>query len=238
MKKIKISEAKFLSLFGNKPIENDIFYQDGEFSISNNNMNKNREIFYPFYKSQYNESKSKILHQIAFYTTIRMLDKGEKIPEFNDIKIYHSINNIPFSKNQVGWVEKQIIEKYGNLSLEDLYDQMIIDREKSSFELEKDSKNAVLTLLNNGFFDKYLNGMLKDVALWSVNKLNNIDNMLNFLYSKNRFTKDLNYNTIIEMIKKTCDEIADTNDSFMADDTFIALNYIKSSLSKINKIPK
>ena len=237
MKKIRINEAQYISLFGNKGIDNDVFYQDGDFSVSNDRMKKGREIWYPYYKERYNEEKDKILHQIAFYTTIRMLDRGEKVPDFDDMKIYHSIHNIPFSKKQVQWVEKQIYEKYGNLSLEELYDQMIIDSERGDFEHNKNSKFAVINLLNKGFFDKYLNGNLKEIALWSVNKLNDTSNMLSFLYSKNRFTKESNYKTIVREIEKTCDEIVDSDDGFMGNKTFIALNWIKDSLSKLNKIP-
>lgn len=240
MTKININEAQFVSLFGGKPSVVDNFYQDKEypdFTISNERMNKSRDVWYPFYRDRYNEDKSKIIHHIAFYTTMRMLDNGKKIPYSGGAKIYHSIKNIPFSRDQVEWVEKKIQKKYGNYSLEELYDQMIIDSEKGFYESDMNSKNSVLKLLKDGFFDQYLNGSLKDVALWSVGRLNDTSDMLSWLYSKNKFTKKLNYNTVMDYLKKNCDEIADSNNSFMGDDIFIALSWIENSLSKLNRVP-
>ena len=78
---------------------------------------------------------------------------------------------------------------------------------------------------------------MKDVALWSVGRLNDTSDMLSWLYSKNKFTKKLNYNTVMDYLKKNCDEIADSNNSFMGDDIFIALSWIENSLSKLNRVP-
>ena len=169
MKIIKITEAKFASLF-NSP-GNGNFYQDGDFFVTNDKMKKARDIFYPYYQNRYNGDKNQIIHQIAFAQTMHMIDKGEKLPEFGDYKMYHSIGNIPFSKKQVEYVENQIRPKYENMSLEELYDDMLVDQERSNYEIERDSKQAIADLLNKGFFDTYLNGQLKEFALWNLGKL-------------------------------------------------------------------
>jgi hypothetical protein len=61
--------------------------------------------------------------------------------------------------------------------------------------------------------------------------------MLGKLYSKNRFTKKLNILTLKDAIRKTCDEIADTDDDFMFNPTFVALDAISSSIAKLDRKP-
>jgi hypothetical protein len=236
MKRVKITKAKFVSLFGNPG--NNNFYQDGDFFVTNDKMNKARWLFYPYYQSRYNGNKDKIIHQIAFAKTIKMIDNGEKLPEFDDYKIYHSIGNIPFSKKQVEYVEKKIKPQFKNMSLEELYDYMLIEQERNNYETNRDCKKAVADLIDKGFFDKYLNGQLKPLALWSIGRLDDINDMLVWLYSKNRFTGKLNVETLEKEMKKTRDEVVDSDDRFMKNPIYLAFDYIQTSIWKLNRIPK
>ena len=161
-----------------------------------------------------------------------------KIPEFGDYKLYHSLGNIPFSKKQIEYVENQIKPTFENMSVKELYDYLIISQEKSMYENEIDAKKAIEELINNKFFDKYLNGYLKPLALWSLGKLDDINEMVSWLYSKNKFTKKLNFYTVNDEIDKTMDEISNNDDGFMKNKIFIALDKIKTSMRKLNKIPK
>ena len=235
MKKIRILESKFISLFSksSKP-ENDVFYQDGDFIVTNNKINKARDLFYPYYNDVYNGNKNKIIHQIAFAKTMRMIDNGKLKALPQNEGNYYSVRNRRFSKEQVEEVERQIYPKFKDMSLEELYDYLLIDMERTSYNTEKDGKKAIAELLNNGFFDEYLNGQLKDIALWNLGKLNDINDMLVWLYTKNKFTGKLNIKTIEDEIKKTHDEIADSDDDFMYNPIFQALNTIQTSLWKIN----
>ena len=189
MRKIILSEAQFVSLF-NKP-GNGNFYQDGEFAVTNDRMNALRGEMYPFYKSHYNEDKDKIIHQLARVKVMRMIDNGEKLPEFGDPKIYKTVYNNTFSRRQVEYVENQLRQKYENMSLEELYDEMLINQERGGYEGKVASQKAIEKLLEDGFFDSYLNGQVKDLALWTLEKLGNNNDMLVKLYSKNKFTKEL-----------------------------------------------
>ena len=169
MKKIILSEAQFVSLF-NKP-GNGNFYQDGEFAVTNDRMNALRGEMYPFYKSRYNEDKDKIIHQLARVKVMRMLDNGEELPDFGDFKLYNTLEGNTFSQKQVEYIENQIRPKYENMSLEELYDEMLINQERGMYEGRIASKKAIEKLLKEGFFDKYLNGQVKDLALWTLGKL-------------------------------------------------------------------
>lgn len=229
--KFILTEAQFISLFGDNN-----FFQDGAFSISNEEMEKAREILYPYYDKIYNRNKSKVLHQIAFSTTMRMVDNGESLPEFNDFKTYHSFTNKTFSKEQVSYIEKNIIyPKYENCSLEELYDKMIIDTKKSSYDLDEKCKKSVYELIDNGFFDEYLNGQIKPLALWSIGKLNDVTDMFGWLWSNNKFTKEINYKTMLNQIKNTKDEIADSDESFTENKIFLGLTWIEHALSMAKK---
>ena len=235
-RKVIISEAQFVSLFGDKG--NGIFYQDGDFVVTNDRMQKGRELFYPFYKDRYKENKTEIIHNIAYRETLRMLDNGKTLPEFNDAKIYKSMRGIPFSKKQLDYVEKNIVyPKYKDMDLEELYDDYIIDMERTSYENEIRGKKAVEKLINDGFFDKYLNGQVKDIALWSIGKLGDINDMLAWLYSRNKFTGKVNAQTIFNEMKKTMDEVCDSDDYFLYNDLFLALDHILTSINKLNKRP-
>jgi len=238
MKKIIISEAKFVSLFNTDTGSgNGVFYQDGDFIVTNDRMNKHREIFNPWYDERYGRDKKKILHQLAFSETMRMIDKDEKIPEFGDSKIYNSIYGKHFSPRQVEYVEnKYIIPKYGNMEIEELYDVMSIRSERNSYDSNKQMKTAVANLLNNGFFDKFLNGNVKNLALWDLGKLDDPQSYIGWLYTKNRFTKKLNRDFIIHNMEIMKDEIADSNESFMGDDRFLAFEELLSALRKLNRM--
>ena len=90
MKHIIINEAQFISLLGNNnktTNDNDIFYQDGDFIVTNDKINKYREIFNPSYDKEYNGDINAILHKMAFKKTMEMIDNNQKLPEFNDPKI-------------------------------------------------------------------------------------------------------------------------------------------------------
>jgi hypothetical protein len=237
MKRLKITEAQYISIFGkNNNPNDDIYYQDGDFVVTNDRMNKRRELFNPWYEDMYKKDKGKILHQLAFAMTMKMVDNNEKLPEFGDYKLYHSTLNKPFSKEQVKYVEENFIApKYGNMSLEELYDVMSLDMERNSYEFDRNGKKAVANLINDGFFDKYLNGMMKDLALWDLGKLDNVTDFIGWLYSKNPFTKKLNRQVILDNMSKTMDEIADSDESFMGNEIYIAFNELISALSKLNK---
>ena len=234
MKRLILTESQIVSLLNNngKPF-NDIFYREGDFTISNDRMNKSRNIFYPYYKNLFNEDKNEIIHKIAFSKTMKMLDNGEKLPEFGDYKMYHSFTDIPFSKKQVEYVEKKIFPQFVNMTLEELYDYMLIESEKNSYELKNKCKKAVSDLLNQGFFDTFLNGSVKELALWTLGKANNITNMLSWLYAKNRFTHKTNIKTIEAAINKIKDEILNNDDKFMINPIFLALEEIGSSIYKL-----
>lgn len=233
MKTVKITEAKFVSLFDTPG--NDNFYQDGDFSVTNERMKRARELFYPYYKGLHNENVDKIIHQIAFAKTIKMIDSGEKLPEFGDYKMYHSIGNIPFSKKQVEYVENKIRPEFENMPLEELYDYMLIEQERNKYEIDRDSKKAVSDLISKGFFDKYLSGSIKPLALWSIGELDDDEELLEWLYSKNAFTGKTNVKTVEEEMRKTCDELADSDDGFMKNPVYLAFNYLQSSIWKLNK---
>ena len=220
MKRITIGEAKFVSLF--KTPESDNFYQDGDFHVTNDKINKARTLFYPLYQKMYGD-KEKAIHQIAFSKTIQMIDNGKDLPEFGDVKKFHSIGNIPFSPKQVEYVEKMIYPQFKDMSLEELYDYMLIEQERSVYNTNIECKKAVASLINQGFFDSYLGGNVKDVAMWSIGKLNSNNDMLAWLYSKNRFTKDLNFNMVMKELDKTCGEIADSDESFMKNEQYLAV---------------
>lgn len=236
MRKIILSEAQFVSLF-NKP-GNGNFYQDGEFAVTNDRMNALRGEMYPFYKSHYNEDKDKIIHQLARVKVMRMIDNGEKLPEFGDPKIYKTVYNNTFSRRQVEYVENQLRQKYENMSLEELYDEMLINQERGGYEGKVASQKAIEKLLEDGFFDSYLNGQVKDLALWTLGKLGNNNDMLVKLYSKNKFTKELNAKSFETQMKKTMDEIVNNDDAFMKNPLFLALDLLRSSIWKLSRIPK
>lgn len=235
MKKLIVNETQLVSLLNpnGKPY-NDVYYKDGDFVVTNDRINKARETFYPFYKDRYNEDKNKIIHQLAFETTMEMIDNGKKIPEFGDYKIYHSITNMRFSPKQVEYVENQIRSKYENMNLEELYDYMLIKMERDAYDTKIKCRKAVSDLLNKGFFDDYLNGNLKELALWTLGKSNNVSNMLGWLYSRNRFTHKTNVESLKDEINKTKDEILNSDEKFMINPIFLALEEIASSIYKLN----
>ena len=237
MKKIIISEAKFVSLFdkSTKP-NNDIFYQDGDFIVTNQQMERYRDKLNGTYEKLCEKNKEIALHKIAFARTMYMVDNDEKLPEFGDGKIYTSFYNNRFSPKQVEYVEKNIIRpKYGNMELEELYDVMHINRERSSYDLDKRKKKAVANLLNNGFFDKFLNGNVKNLALWDLGKLDNPQEYFGWLYAKNPFTKKLNRDYIIHNMSTIKEEIADSDEDFTKNDKFLALTELLEALDKLNK---
>ena len=235
MKKINLSEAKFVSMFGSTPKQNNVFYSDGDFVITNDKIKKARDIFYPFFEKMYNGDKDKIIHKIAFSETMKMIDSGELPALPQNSGNFYSLRNRRFSIEQVENVEKQITPNFENMSLEELYDYLLIDMERNNYDSNKKGKEVVEELINNGFFDEYMKGQLKNIALLSIGKLDDTlyDNMITWLYTKNRFTHKLNIKTINEILKQRMDEIADSDDDFMFNKTFIALNEIESSLSKI-----
>jgi hypothetical protein len=126
--------------------------------------------------------------------------------------------------------------KRANRNYMSKYDVMSIRSERSSYDSNKQMKTAVANLLNNGFFDKFLNGNVKNLALWDLGKLDDPQSYIGWLYTKNRFTKKLNRDYIIHNMEIMKDEIADSNESFMGDDRFLAFEELLSALRKLNRM--
>ena len=238
MKHIIINEAQFISLLGNNnktTNDNDIFYQDGDFIVTNDKINKYREIFNPSYDKEYNGDINIILHKMAFKKTMEMIDNNQTLPEFNDPKIYHSLTNKTFSKQQVNYVEQNyIIPKYKHMTIEQLYDELHIDMERNQYNTTKQCKQAVAKLINNGTFKK-LGDRFLQLALWDIGKLQDTTEFFGWLYSINPFTHKTNSKTLSQQMHKMMDIIADNNDAFMTDDMFLALNELIRALSKLNR---
>jgi hypothetical protein len=177
-----------------------------------------------------------MLHKLAFTTTMKMTDDGEKLPEFDDNKLFNSIYGKKFSPKQVAYIEKNIIyPQYGNMSPRDLAYVMADNTEQNEKDDARRCKEAVAKLYSNGFFDKYLNGMAKDLALWDMGKLNDVSDYIGWLYTKNRFLGKLNRSVIYDDMGKRMDEIADSDEAFMKNDIFLAFNELKRALGKLNR---
>ena len=238
-RKIHLTEAQFVSMFTNKPTtsNDEPFYQDGDFKVSKERMEKARGLFHPYYRDRYKGDKERIIHQIAFARTMRMIDNGQLKPIPNNAHGYWSLRNRKFSSEQVANVEASIRHEFEGMSLEELYDYLIIDRERDSHERDKMATNAVMKLLNDGFFDDFLNGQAKELALWSIGRQQDVNGMLSRLYAKNRFTRKPNILVIKNEIEKTKEHIADTNDDFMFDDTALAMDKLLTAIAKLDRIP-
>jgi hypothetical protein len=221
MKKLIISEAQFVSLF-DKP--------------QNKDENSRREKLCDMYLNMHHNDQKEMLHKLAFTTTMKMTDNGEKLPEFGDNKLYNSIYGKKFSPKQVAYVEKNIIyPQYGNMSPRELAYVMADNSEQNEKDDARRCKEAVAKLYSNGFFDKYLNGMAKDLALWDMGKLNDVSDYIGWLYTKNRFLGKLNRSVIYDDMGKRMDEIADSDEAFMKNDIFLAFNELKRALGKLNR---
>ena len=223
MKKLIINEAQFISLFDTQQNKEDKTYREkmaGIYLMANGNNQK------------------EMLHKLAFQTTMKMIDNDEKLPEFGDHKIYHSVYDKRFSPKQVEYVEKNIIyPHYGNMSPEELAYVMAGNTIQARKDDNRRCKEAVLRLYNKGFFDEYLNGMVKSLALWDMGKIEDVTDFLGWLYSKNPFIKKSNINIIYNELRNRMDDIADSDDAFMENDIFLAFSELTRALEKLSTTP-
>ena len=201
----------------------------------NKDENSYREKLCDMYLNMYKGNTKEMLHKLAFKIAMDMTDKGENIPG-DDYKIYNSIYGKKFSPNQVSYIENNIVyPQYGNMSAKELAYIMADSTIQDENDTNRKCKESVAKLYDKGFFKTYLNGMVKDLALWDMGKLDDVTDFIGWLYSKNPFTKKLNRQVILDSMKSTMDEIADTNEGFMGDDVFMAFNELTRALSKLNR---